>query len=245
MGDAFSPAFTVQLVEEVKGVLAHRDDIEYCDIRLADLNLPFCRGCYICFYKGEDHCPFQAVVQPILHALAEADCLIITSPVYSMHVTGLIKNFLDLTSYHFHRPRFFDKKALVVCSTQGGGVRQAGEFLRGILMHWGFDKVYTLSATRRGAAEPSPKHKAHCQRVGQRFFDDVFSGRLHKPSLKRLFYQQVWRASSLSTGAPTADYIYWQESGLAQSAYDTRHTLGVFKKLYSGVIFALMRNTFK
>lgn len=34
-----------------------------------------------------------------------------------MQVSGLLKNFIDHMSYNFHRPRFYNKKALIITTT--------------------------------------------------------------------------------------------------------------------------------
>ena len=47
--------------------------------------------------------------------------MIITSPVYSLQISGQLKNFIDHMSYNFHRPKYFNKKALIITTT--GGVR--------------------------------------------------------------------------------------------------------------------------
>ncbi|WP_347707330.1 NAD(P)H-dependent oxidoreductase [Clostridium sporogenes] len=49
--------------------------------------------------------------------MEKADALIVTSPVYSLQITGLLKNSIDHMAYNFHRPRFFTKKALVITTT--------------------------------------------------------------------------------------------------------------------------------
>ncbi|WP_196000457.1 NAD(P)H-dependent oxidoreductase [Clostridium sp. 1001271B_151109_B4] len=59
-------------------------------------------------------CPHKDIIQRIVSKIEEADAIIITSPVYSMQITGLLKNFIDHMSYNFHRPRFFYKKVLTM-----------------------------------------------------------------------------------------------------------------------------------
>jgi multimeric flavodoxin WrbA len=43
-----------------------------------------------------------------------ADGVIFATPVYVMNVSALMKTFIDHFSYIYHRPRFFDKKALLL-----------------------------------------------------------------------------------------------------------------------------------
>ena len=46
-----------------------------------------------------------------------ADGVIFATPVYGLAVTGLMKTFIDRFSYIFPRPRFFDKRALLLTTT--------------------------------------------------------------------------------------------------------------------------------
>lgn len=66
-----------------------------------------------CFLKGENKCPHSKTIQPIAEKIEKADCVIITSPSYSLNVTAVCKNFIDHMSYKFHRPSYFDKKCLL------------------------------------------------------------------------------------------------------------------------------------
>ena len=85
-------------------------EFEFEEIELAKENIPTCLGCFNCIIKGESLCPHKNTIQRIVSKIEEADAIIITSPVYSMQITGLLKNFIDHMSYNFHRARFFIKK---------------------------------------------------------------------------------------------------------------------------------------
>nr|WP_292376791.1 NAD(P)H-dependent oxidoreductase [Methanosarcina sp. UBA411] len=64
--------------------------------------------------EGKDHCPLKdesSVLEQKMHA---ADGVIFATPVYVMNVSALMKTFIDHFSYIYHRPRFFDKKALLL-----------------------------------------------------------------------------------------------------------------------------------
>ena len=111
---------TWKIVEQIKLNL----DGETEEIHLIKQKIPMCNGCYKCFNEGEDKCPHHNIINPIVEKLKQADGLIITSPVYAMNVTALLKNLFDHTAYFFHRPEFFDKKALIVVSTAGAGQKK-------------------------------------------------------------------------------------------------------------------------
>jgi multimeric flavodoxin WrbA len=58
--------------------MIHRRDkaVEFTEIHLSDVRLPFCTGCSNCFRKGHSFCPHHEKIQPILDAMAESDGII-------------------------------------------------------------------------------------------------------------------------------------------------------------------------
>lgn len=236
--------FTGQLVGEVRAEMERLGAADFEEIRLSDAKLPYCNGCYVCFDKGEEHCPSAAWFQPIMQKIREADCLILTSPVYALNVSALVKAFFDLGAYNHHRPCFFGKKALVVSSTAGGYAKKVCEYMRGELMHWGFDRVYSLPVVRMGAAEPTEKMKKACRKAAARLYGDVSSGRLHPPSLSQVFFFQLWRNMS-KTDKTTADHAYWRDSGLAEREYSPIAPLGFGKRLFGKAVNALLGRVMK
>jgi multimeric flavodoxin WrbA len=64
--------------------------------------------------------------------MMEADGVIFASPIYTFHVTGLMKNFIDRFSYCVHRPRFFGKKAMVYV-LRGGMFKESIKYVRRLL----------------------------------------------------------------------------------------------------------------
>lgn len=242
--DVLTQSFTGKLAKEIQNTMSQLGKVDFEEIRLIDVGLPYCKGCYNCFYKGENSCPHAKLIQPIMEKIKEADCVILTSPVYALNVSGLIKNFFDLTAYNYHRPSFFDKKALVISSTAGGMAKKTCKYMRDTLKHWGFNRVYVLSVVRMGAVEISEKLKIKCQVVAEKFYNDVASGKLYPPTFKRVFYYQLWR--NMSNGNPdSADYRYWQESGLISQTFSPKVRIGFIKKTFGKMINSLINKVAK
>ncbi|MDR0885980.1 MAG: flavodoxin family protein [Clostridiales Family XIII bacterium] len=241
-------SFTAELVEEVKTAMskiAALNIIEYTEIRLADENLPYCKGCYNCFNIGENSCPHAAQVQNIMKQMDEADCLILTSPVYALNVSGLIKNFFDLTAYKFHRPSFWDKKAVVISSTAGGGAKSNTKYMSETLRHWGFNKVYTLPVTRHGAVELTDSMKAKCDKIGAALYSDASSGKLYAPKLYDVIFYQIWRVMSTALTSSEVDRTYWEENGLVTQVYAPEIPLGVGTRTVGNLFHKMMSKFIK
>ena len=88
-------------------------NFEFEIIELSKEKIPMCIGCFNCIKNGEKKCPHNSYIEPIVKKMEEADAFIITTPVYSMQVSGTLKNFIDHMSYNFHRPKFYNKKVLI------------------------------------------------------------------------------------------------------------------------------------
>ena len=129
-----------------------------------------------------------------------------------MNVTALLKNFFDHTAYMYHRPQFFDKKALVIVSTAGAGHKKVAKYMDETLRHWGINKVYDIKMTCGGKESLETKD---IDKTAQKFKKDVESMKLHSPKFGDVLFYNVWRAMALTDDPIKADAEYWSETGLA------------------------------
>lgn len=99
-----------------------------------------------CFLNGEDTCPHASFTKPIIEAMAGADLIILTSPVYAMDVSGQMKALLDHLCFMWmsHRPdlRMFDKVGVTVSTTAGAGLGHAAKTLKNCLVFLGVKRVF-------------------------------------------------------------------------------------------------------
>lgn len=211
---------------------------EFEEIHLMKEKIPLCAGCYKCICIGEDRCPHYDKVHPIAEKLLDADGIIITSPVYALNVTALLKNLFDHTAYFYHRPAFFTKKALVVVTTAGSGHKSTAKYMDETLRHWGVNKVYKL-AFKCGGMENLDKKAI--DKVAGKFGRDVESGKLHSPKLGDIIFYEVWRAMSLDDGPFEPDKKYWRETGLINQDFAPEVKLGIFKKIFAKLMFAILK----
>ena len=245
-GGKLIEGFTGQLAAEVQaemkrlGDISSKEAVSFEEIFLSDVNLPYCTGCYNCFLNGEGHCPHAGMIQPIIESIQEADCLILTSPVYALNVSALVKGFFDLGAYNHHRPSFFTKKALVISSTAGGYAKTVCGYMRDELLHWGFNRVYSLPVIRMGAGEPTPEMKRACRRAGKRLYKDTASGKLHNPAFKQVFFYQLWRNMSKADNT-AADYDYWHNHEMGSHEYSPLVKLSFCKRLFGKAVNGLLR----
>ena len=135
---------SLEITQRIESKLEQFGDVEFEYIHLKDVNLRPCKGCFVCFIKGEDRCPLKDDKERISQKIEEADGVIFVSPVYSMHVSYLLKQFIDRFAYNFHRPRYFGKYAITVAVAGNVGLKETLEYLENCATTWGFDVVDQL-----------------------------------------------------------------------------------------------------
>ena len=104
----------------------------------------FCTGCYSCIVN-EETCPFYAEKKRIMEAVEKADLLIFTTPTYCMRASAPMKAFIDLTFTYWmvHKPRacMFSKKAVVISTAAGTGVKSAIKDIKNALFYRGIPYI--------------------------------------------------------------------------------------------------------
>jgi len=201
----------------------------------------FCRGCFACIEKGEDKCPHAKYVQAIVSAIDEADALILTSPIYVLQLSGGLKALLDHLAYVYlnHRPRFMRKKAVIIATTAGAGLRNCIKYLTENLCFWGVNKIYSIGIQMMSIGwedmkpERKEKYQARIGRIARLFYTDVASGRLHPPSLIQVVMFNAGQVLARSQADGVPDKEYWRQMGwdVPGSRYFVREAhLSLFKR---------------
>jgi multimeric flavodoxin WrbA len=89
---------TAQMLRKIaEGALSVDADIEVKSFRLYDLNYKGCMSCMACKVKGKamNICKFKDPLSPILEEIAQADGLVLGSPIYFGDITGQMRTFLE------------------------------------------------------------------------------------------------------------------------------------------------------
>lgn len=109
-----------------------------------DLN-HFCAGCYQCI-EEVSACPYYEEKKKIIETIDAADILIVTTPTYCMHMSAPLKSFFDLTFdlWMSHRPMesMFKKKAIIVSTAAGTGIKSAMKDVEDCLLYLGVPEIY-------------------------------------------------------------------------------------------------------
>ena len=230
---------TWAMVKRAKTILG---EAEFEEIQLMKEKIPMCNGCFKCIMEGEDKCPHHEQINHILEKMKEADGLIIACPVYAMNVTALLKNFFDHTAYLYHRPEFFDRKALVFVSTAGAGHKDVSKYIDETLRHWGFNKVYKVGIACGGKEQLETKE---IDKATNEFKKDMESNKLHNPKFMDIVFYNVWRVMALSEDPLEVDAEYWKSTGLVDYEFAPIVKLNPIKKGFGKIMFFILKKVIK
>ena len=95
----FNTASMLQKFAE--GATAVSNEIEVKTVRLYDLDYKGCMSCMACKIKGRasNVCKFKDALTPVLEEIAQADGLVMGSPIYFGDVTGQMRTFLERLAF--------------------------------------------------------------------------------------------------------------------------------------------------
>ena len=115
--------------------------VEVETIYLAHREIGLCRGCRVCFDRGEEQCPLRDDLLAIRAKMQEADGLIVAAPVYVNDVNGAVKNWIDRLAFVCHRPEFPGKAAYLVATVADSPTGHALRTMQIALQTWGYTIV--------------------------------------------------------------------------------------------------------
>lgn len=207
-----------KMVKRIEERMRSLGDIEFSYLFLRDANLELCRGCWLCLSVGDSRCPIKDDRASIERQMLDADGVIFASPVYAMNVTALMKNLLDRFAYTLHRPRFFNQRAMIVCTTGALGLKETIDRLS-VIRYAGFNLVYSVgfnTPENNVSLKSKSRIDKDVEKAAMKFFDALQDKELPSPNLFNLIaFRAQQTAFSLSHDYNLADcdYNYFKEKG--------------------------------
>jgi multimeric flavodoxin WrbA len=213
--------------------LASYGDVETELVTLNDFQIGVCRGCRLCFDRGEEACPMKDDRDILIAKIMASDGVVLASPNYSFQVSGAMKVFLDRLGFAFHRPRFFGKTCTSLV-TQGffGGKKIVKylDFAGGAL---GFNTVpgSCFTALDPPTAKETEKRDRALTAHARRFHDRMAADPFPTPSLLMLWGFRMGRTNvRLELTEADSDYRYYTDRGWFDSDYFYPVRLNPLKK---------------
>jgi multimeric flavodoxin WrbA len=230
---------TYSATEQFMHNLQALGDVEYEIISLSDYHIELCKGCKLCFEKGEEFCPLKDDRDKLFEKMYNSDGIIFASPNYSFNVSGNMKIFLDRLGFVFHRPSFFGKVCsnIVVQGIYGG--KKITEYFNFIGKGLGFNVVKGCCLT---ALEPmTEKDQKTFDKVldkkSRKFYSTLIKKQYPIPTFFELLIFRMARTSiKVLLDESKRDFTYFNKNGWFESDYYYSTKLGPLKKI-AGIFF--------
>ncbi len=95
---------------------AHKFNVKFHHVELAQKNIHNCIGCGNCFYKTPGRCVFDDDMTGLIKRFLHSDYVIFATPVYMDNITGVMKNFIDrlmpVFEPHYHKENSHIKRGV-------------------------------------------------------------------------------------------------------------------------------------
>lgn len=230
---------TYEAVREFEKNLKSYTEIEFEYIFLKDYHLEYCRGCKLCFDKGEGLCPIHDDRDFLMDKMDRSDGVIFATPNYSFHVSASMKNLLDRLAFIFHRPRFFGETFTSIVTQGVFGGSSIVKYLDNMGANFGFrvSKGCVLKTLEPVTEAARGKNSHEIKRTAARFYRELMRPNPLSPSFFRLMLFRMSRTSMKAMlNDEYCDYRHYKEKGWFESDYYYDVSLSPVKKL-TGRIF--------
>jgi multimeric flavodoxin WrbA len=230
---------TLDAVVQFLSNLQSMGDIEVEIVRLSDYHLEICKGCKVCFNKGEEHCPLKDDRDVLIEKIMASDGVVFASPNYSFQVSAMMKAFLDRLGFAFHRPRFFGKTFTSIVAQGFYGGDKIVKYLDFVGSFLGFNTVKGSCIMTIDPMTEKQQHKIDrvLAKQARRYY-----ARLEKPDypvpswLKLIIFRLTRTKARLELDDSFRDYTYYTDKGWFESDYYYPTRLGLLKKV-AGKLF--------
>jgi multimeric flavodoxin WrbA len=230
---------TYGAVAQFLGNLQSLGDIGYEIVRLSDYQLQVCRGCRVCFEKGEERCPLRDDRDVLIEKIVASDGVVFASPNYSFQVSAITKTFLDRLGFAFHRPPFFGKTFTSIVTQGIYGGNKLVDYLDFVGNGMGFNTVKGSCITTIDPITAKQQHKIDevLAMQARRFHARLAEPGYPAPTLIKLMVFRMGRTKiRLELDDRSRDYRYYADKGWLDSDYYYPARLGVLKR-GAGILF--------
>ncbi len=219
---------TYQIAKAIEKEMAAMGDVEFEYLTLKKINLQYCRGCLVCMKKGEEKCPCKDDSIMLRDKMLAADGILFISPVYVHTVSALMKNFYDRFAYMCHQPRFRDKAAMFVVTTELTGGKETLEYMRFPAFTWGFKMCASLEVVYPGFLNGGGYRTKVFDQIfkAAEDFHRALTKQKRKPLLRELMFFNLMKTKvTLHKDFLPSDYQYWEKKGWLEMDFYSEKSL--------------------
>jgi len=194
-------------------------DVHYTEFFMPKDLPAFCTGCVQCIGGSLNKCPNAQYVTPILDAIISADALVFSTPHYgACSMPASMKTLLDHLDFLVlnvsPRAEIFEKKAFII--TTGAGSTAAIKPIKGVLKHWGINRVCSLGfrlLTDKWDKMPKSK-QARFEKILRRSAIKFYKAPKKRPYISTIFFYHMSKfILNKYVGEGNYPYELWKEKG--------------------------------
>jgi multimeric flavodoxin WrbA len=217
-------------------------DVEYEIVALTDYRLELCRGCKICFGRGEEFCPLKDDRDVLIGKMMTSDGVVFATPNYAYQVSASMKLFLDRCAFAFHRPCFFGKTCTSVVAQGIYGGSKIVKYLDFAGMALGFNVVKGSCTT---ALDPmNRKERERIDRIvkehSRRFHETLFKAQFPVPPFFKVWAFRAARTSMrVMLDETSRDFTYYRDKGWFEADYYYPTRLGLLTRATGSLVDAI------
>ncbi|MFX1259248.1 MAG: flavodoxin family protein [Promethearchaeota archaeon] len=202
---------TAKIVDEILNVSKQEAEIfgyslNLQRIELHKLNIKNCIGCENCFREGSCSLSKTDDLKKVEEELLKSNVIIFSSPVYFIHISGLMKNFLDRIALWTHTFKLRNKYGLAVASSGGTGLEDTLDYLEIALRALGMWSIGKVGNVFYHPIKTKKDAKKYGKKLIQMVHND--SGRPDKTDYE--IFQAMKFKASMKKVLPY-DWKYWNE----------------------------------
>ncbi len=230
---------TAQFLNNLQGL----GEVECEIVPLGEYKLGFCRGCRVCFDKGEKFCPLKDDRDVLFDKIAASDGVIFATPNYAFGMSGIMKAFLDRFGFAMHRPPYQGKVFTSIVTQGFGGGDKIAERLDFAANCLGFKTLKGLVATGLDPKTEQQQKKIDrdLARQSERFYALLSKPADSVPTLYQLMFFRIGRTTiKLQADPESVDYKYFVDRGWLESDYYYPTRLGTLKRVAGHLIDSMM-----
>lgn len=226
------------------------DAAELATIDLARLKINGCRGCRLCFDRGESACPMgDDDVEYVRNTVRESDAVVIASPTYMNDVSGLLKTLIDRLAYAAHRPEFYNVTGMALATTAASPTRHTTRTIQSAFVSWGADPTLALglalgARTPRDSIRSTYGHRIDV--AAKKLIRATRAARRGAVPFVRLLVFRIQQYAWAKEDPESVDYRYWQDKGWLdkKTSFFRPHRAGFPKRALARVVGSVIGRIF-
>ena len=173
-----------------------------------------CSGCLRCVEKGIETCPYYEDIREIIDKISKADVIFFATPVYVDALSGILKNLIDRLVYFVHRPWLFDKRSILIATTQYSGGKETLDYVDKIARRWGSYPIDRLVVKMALFDKNKEEVIKEIEQISKKLNTELQKKKKPSPSLYELTYFRIMRILvNLTKKEVPLDYEYWKNKG--------------------------------